>query len=103
MPMENTYSVPYLYETLSAKAPGLSRPLAVSVPGSKSITNRALLLATLAQGTSTLRGVLFSRIWDSRRLWTKEPGQSRSKGQGARSPFLRPASMWAAPEPPHAF
>ena len=37
-----------------------SRPLAVSVPGSKSITNRALLLATLAQGTSTLRGVLFS-------------------------------------------
>lgn len=32
----------------------------VSVPGSKSITNRALLLATLADGTSTLRGVLFS-------------------------------------------
>ena len=60
MPMENTYSVPYLYETLSAKAPGLSRPLAVSVPGSKSITNRALLLATLAEGISTLRGVLFS-------------------------------------------
>lgn len=35
-------------------------PLTVSVPGSKSITNRALLLATLAEGTSTLRGVLFS-------------------------------------------
>lgn len=35
-------------------------PLTVEVPGSKSITNRALLLATLAQGTSTLRGVLFS-------------------------------------------
>lgn len=32
----------------------------VSVPGSKSITNRALLLATLADGTSTLRGALFS-------------------------------------------
>lgn len=32
----------------------------VSVPGSKSITNRALLLATLAEGTSTLRGCLFS-------------------------------------------
>ena len=30
------------------------------VPGSKSITNRALLLATLAEGTSTLRGALFS-------------------------------------------
>ena len=32
----------------------------VEVPGSKSITNRALLLATLADGISTLRGVLFS-------------------------------------------
>lgn len=35
-------------------------PLLVTVPGSKSLTNRALLLATLAAGTSTLRGVLFS-------------------------------------------
>lgn len=30
------------------------------VPGSKSITNRALLIAALAEGTSTLHGVLFS-------------------------------------------
>lgn len=30
------------------------------VPGSKSITNRALLLAALAEGTSVLHGVLFS-------------------------------------------
>lgn len=30
------------------------------VPGSKSMTNRALLLATLAEGKSTLNGVLFS-------------------------------------------
>jgi 3-phosphoshikimate 1-carboxyvinyltransferase len=30
----------------------------VLVPGSKSVTNRALLLAALARGTSTLRGVL---------------------------------------------
>ena len=30
------------------------------VPGSKSITNRALLIAALAQGTSVLHGVLFS-------------------------------------------
>lgn len=30
------------------------------IPGSKSLTNRALLLAALAQGTSTLTGVLFS-------------------------------------------
>jgi len=32
----------------------------VSVPGSKSITNRALLCAALAQGTSRLDGVLFA-------------------------------------------
>lgn len=32
----------------------------VTVPGSKSITNRALLLAALAEGQSVLRGVLFS-------------------------------------------
>lgn len=30
------------------------------IPGSKSLTNRALLLAALAEGTSTLTGVLFS-------------------------------------------
>ena len=32
----------------------------VRVPGSKSITNRALLLAALANGTSRLEGALFS-------------------------------------------
>jgi len=32
----------------------------VTVPGSKSITNRALLLAALAEGPSELRGALFS-------------------------------------------
>ncbi|MDQ2683411.1 MAG: 3-phosphoshikimate 1-carboxyvinyltransferase, partial [Chloroflexota bacterium] len=32
----------------------------VPVPGSKSITNRALLIAGLADGESLLRGVLFS-------------------------------------------
>ena len=32
----------------------------VSVPGSKSLTNRALCLAALADGTSTLRNALFS-------------------------------------------
>jgi len=34
--------------------------ITVSVPGSKSITNRALLLTTLANGQSNLKGVLFS-------------------------------------------
>lgn len=54
----NTYKVLNIY-TKSANFQNHS-PLTVTVPGSKSITNRALLLATLAQGTSTLRGVLFS-------------------------------------------
>jgi 3-phosphoshikimate 1-carboxyvinyltransferase len=34
--------------------------ICVSVPGSKSITNRALMLAALADGTTVLEGVLFS-------------------------------------------
>ena len=42
------------------------RKLTVTVPGSKSITNRALLLAALAKGESRLSGVLFSD--DSRYL-----------------------------------
>ena len=37
-----------------------NKHITVSVPGSKSITNRALLLATIAKGTSKLDGVLFS-------------------------------------------
>lgn len=37
-----------------------NKQITVSVPGSKSITNRALLLATLADGVSRLDGALFS-------------------------------------------
>lgn len=37
-----------------------NKKISVSVPGSKSITNRALLLATMANGKSDLKGVLFS-------------------------------------------
>ncbi len=33
----------------------------IALPGSKSITNRALVLAALARGTTTLHGALFSR------------------------------------------
>ena len=32
----------------------------ITVPGSKSITNRALILATLAEGEVTLQGALWS-------------------------------------------
>ncbi|MCM1187383.1 MAG: 3-phosphoshikimate 1-carboxyvinyltransferase [Lachnoclostridium sp.] len=55
---QTTYSVPELYSVLQASP--FTDTLTVAVPGSKSITNRALLLATLADGISTLRGVLFS-------------------------------------------
>ncbi|MBQ7774437.1 MAG: 3-phosphoshikimate 1-carboxyvinyltransferase [Lachnospiraceae bacterium] len=54
----NTYKVSNIYAKIDTK--GCKEPLVISVPGSKSLTNRALLLATLAEGTSTLRGVLFS-------------------------------------------
>lgn len=57
---KNIYEVPCLYNPARKSPFSDASPLAVSVPGSKSITNRALLLATLAEGVSTLRGVLFS-------------------------------------------
>ena len=56
MTIPDTYAVPCLYHSLRSG----SRPLQVQVPGSKSITNRALLLATLADGLSCLKGALFS-------------------------------------------
>ena len=44
----------------------LTRPpeLTVPIPGSKSLTNRALILAALANGTSVLEGALFSEDTD---------------------------------------
>ena len=55
MNLPATYPVPCILDKASALG-----TLLVTVPGSKSITNRALLLAMLAHGTSTLRGALFS-------------------------------------------
>ena len=55
---DKTYKVPCIYPIKNFKQSG--EVLKVSVPGSKSITNRALLLATLAEGKSILKGVLFS-------------------------------------------
>jgi len=45
---------------LSANRPA-DNPQRVALPGSKSITNRALILAALSDGPVTLRGALFSR------------------------------------------
>ena len=56
MKLSETYTVPCIADRIR----GIDTPLTVRVPGSKSITNRALLLATLAKGKSTLRGALFS-------------------------------------------
>jgi len=76
----------------------LVRPVdaVVEVPGSKSYTNRALLIAALADGRSTLRGALFSedteRMADSlRRLGLRveeDPADARYDvwGTGGRIP-----------------
>lgn len=56
---KETYQVPCINKIIKNNTASPT-PLIVEVPGSKSITNRALLLATLAEGVSTLRGVLFS-------------------------------------------
>lgn len=49
--MENTYHVKTLHKKIDWQ---------VKVPGSKSMTNRALLMAALADGKTCLKGVLFS-------------------------------------------
>ena len=49
--------LPDLIEIVPPAAPA---PARITIPGSKSITNRALLLAALARGTVTLRGALWS-------------------------------------------
>lgn len=54
--MHDSYKVPCVFPVKEHSA----APLRVRVPGSKSITNRALLLAVLADGVSTLHGALFS-------------------------------------------
>ena len=58
---KNIYHVPYVYGKMDGRG-----TVSVRVPGSKSITNRALLLAMLADGPCTLTGALFSD--DSRYL-----------------------------------
>jgi len=50
-------ALPKLIEII---APSASLRATVTVPGSKSITNRALILAALADGETTLRGALWS-------------------------------------------
>lgn len=49
-----------IYEVRSPRTIKKDENIQVAVPGSKSITNRALLLAAMAQGESTLQGCLTS-------------------------------------------
>ena len=49
-----------LPDVVEIVAPERVAPVVVTVPGSKSLTNRALVLAALADGTTTLRGALWS-------------------------------------------
>ena len=51
-----SYAVPCIFDPEKT----FSAPLTVRVPGSKSITNRAMLLALLADGDTALEGCLFS-------------------------------------------
>ncbi|MBQ9334219.1 MAG: 3-phosphoshikimate 1-carboxyvinyltransferase [Lachnospiraceae bacterium] len=54
----DTYTVPCIADKIQHDKPDF--PVFVSVPGSKSITNRAMLIAALANGESTLKGALLS-------------------------------------------
>ena len=49
-----------LPELIEIAPPEVPRSATITVPGSKSITNRALVLAALAEGEVTLRGALWS-------------------------------------------
>ena len=62
---EKVYQVRNIYKCIHEKA-GEKKTFTVRVPGSKSITNRALLLSMLSDGDCVLKGALFSD--DSRYL-----------------------------------
>ncbi len=49
-----------LPDVIEIVPPAPSGPVRVTIPGSKSITNRALILAALADGRTTLHGALWS-------------------------------------------
>lgn len=83
--------------------------LTIDAPGSKSITNRALMLAALANGETLLKGALFSD--DSRHFLqclkdlgfdvvVDEPAHTvRVTGLAAASRKKQPLSMLEVPEP----
>ncbi len=56
---KSTYTVPCIYQKTAGPDAASAKPVMVTVPGSKSITNRAMLLAVLADGVTDLSGALF--------------------------------------------
>ena len=92
---EKVYQVRNIYKCIHEKA-GEKKTFTVRVPGSKSITNRALLLSMLSDGDCILKGALFSD--DSRYLAQcisdlgfaitadEEREEIRVKGLGGRLP-----------------
>ena len=92
---EKVYQVRNIYKCIHEKA-GEKKTFTVRVPGSKSITNRALLLSMLSDGDCILKGALFSD--DSRYLVQcisdlgfaitadEEREEIRVKGLGGRLP-----------------
>lgn len=86
----NSYRVPLVYDVNREKL------INVKVPGSKSITNRALLIAAMANGTSELKGCLFSddskyfleciRTLGFETIADEEAGNVKITGLGGRIP-----------------
>jgi 3-phosphoshikimate 1-carboxyvinyltransferase len=90
--------------TIQTITPALGRlDASVRIPGSKSITNRALLLAALADGSSTLSGVLFSDdshwfVDGLQRLGVAveiDQVQEQVRIQGVGAPPASEAALWA--------
>lgn len=79
-----TLADPYPIRTPVLTAAGSAIDAIVRVPGSKSLTNRALLLAGLADGASTLRGALVVAD-DTQRMI----GALRTLGAGVETPDER--------------
>ncbi len=93
-------------EKYYVKQIGHMEEICVQVPGSKSITNRALLLAALSTCQCTLSGVLFSD--DSRAfldcllklkwMWMKKIRKHASGEQAEGFPIPMHPSMWEVQE-----
>ncbi|GAB05872.1 3-phosphoshikimate 1-carboxyvinyltransferase [Gordonia amarae] len=80
------------------RAPRVTGPVTATVelPGSKSITNRALILAALASGPSTVRGVLRSRDTDLMLGALSALGVGIESGDNPTTVTVTPASLHGA-------